>query len=89
MVISNIEISFHVTSYMRDGMVRRPLPAHLMMGDKMRTNKLPFIAMDENLSKITGTMETLQTHEVIKKFWAYIKKNNLKISYADWQKKKC
>lgn len=45
--------------------------------------------MDENLSKITGTMETLQTHEVIKKFWAYIKKNNLKISYADWQKKKC
>lgn len=50
-----------------------------------RINRLPYIRMDENLSKITGTKDTIQTNLMIKALWQYIKKNNLKIPFAEYK----
>jgi chromatin remodeling complex protein RSC6 len=50
-----------------------------------KKNFLPFIKPDENLSKIIGN-ETIQTQDMLKKLWIYIKKNNLKIAFADYKK---
>jgi chromatin remodeling complex protein RSC6 len=41
-----------------------------------KINKLPFVKPDENLSKVVGN-EAIQTSELIKRMFAYIKRNNL------------
>jgi len=47
--------------------------------DKIKKSNLPIIKMDPVLYGFCDTMlEELPTHEVIKRLWAYIKKNNLK-----------